>query len=348
VRVRRHQRPGLLLRQRHGRDQPRRRSPVRGRGVSGVSGPTYFLGVELGQVAAYTALAVVERRVPTREARETVRAGAARTTRTESLPAAYDCRHFERLRLGTTYPAVVARVRALLGTPELTRRTTLAVGATDVGRPVVDMLRQQGLAVVAVTITGGDNVTQEGWAWRVPKRDLVGAVQVLLQAERLKFAAVHPARLVSQPREQRHGRQPRLPRVFEPGESALDHRVLVEVERLAVGEEAECGGQLRRLVGLRQAREILGDARDHGVSPPTGPGCQRVARVPGAEVGDRGLERGVVFGGEGHAGKIRGGGASGAVRPSALPVSGRAGAGGDGHACRAVGVALRSHPRAAA
>ena len=36
--------------------------------------------------------------------------------------------------------------------------------------------------------------------------------------------------------------------------------------------------------------------------PPAGRGRERVARVPGAEVGDRGGERSVVGGGEGHGG----------------------------------------------
>jgi hypothetical protein len=91
------------------------------------------------------------------------------------------------MKLGTPYPAVATHVRDLLATPELKRDTILVVDATGVGRPVVDMLRQQRLAPIAITITGGDAVTYDN-GWRVPKRDLVAAVQVLLQSERLKFA----------------------------------------------------------------------------------------------------------------------------------------------------------------
>ena len=50
------------------------------------------------------------------------------------------------------------------------------------------MLRQQGLSPIAITITGGDLAIREGAKWRVPKRDLVSLMQVLLQTQRLKVA----------------------------------------------------------------------------------------------------------------------------------------------------------------
>ncbi len=64
----------------------------------------------------------------------------------------------------------------------------LVVDATGVGRPVVDMLRGAGLDLVAVTITPGDAVSRDGDDWRAPKRDLVGALQLLFQQERLRVA----------------------------------------------------------------------------------------------------------------------------------------------------------------
>ena len=67
-------------------------------------------------------------------------------------------------------------------------RPQLVVDATGVGRPVVDMLSAAGLSPVPITIHGGDVVSRDGTYWRVPKRDLVGALQVLLQTTRLKIA----------------------------------------------------------------------------------------------------------------------------------------------------------------
>ena len=75
-------------------------------------------------------------------------------------------------------------VGALLNREPLQDNSTLVVDATGVGRPVVDMLYASGLNPIAVTITGGDSVHLTDGIWRVPKRDLVGLLQVLLQPSR--------------------------------------------------------------------------------------------------------------------------------------------------------------------
>src|SRR5207249_5557674 len=102
--------------------------------------------------------------------------------------ASYHVRHLERFALGTAYPVIVSHVQGLLQRPPLSQQSALVVDATGVGRPVVDLLTQARLAPVAVSIHGGDQVTHEGHHWRVPKRDLVAVLQVLLQTERLKVA----------------------------------------------------------------------------------------------------------------------------------------------------------------
>jgi hypothetical protein len=88
---------------------------------------------------------------------------------------------------------VVRYVQDLLEKEPLKNATELVVDATGVGRPVVDLLVERELAPVAITITGGDAVVSDAGGWRVPKRDLVAAVQVLLQNDRLRFAARIPA-----------------------------------------------------------------------------------------------------------------------------------------------------------
>ncbi|MQA88709.1 MAG: hypothetical protein GEU90_00540 [Gemmatimonas sp.] len=94
--------------------------------------------------------------------------------------------------MGTPYPVVVDHVQALRERGSLLEHP-LVVDATGVGRPVVDMLKKQGVRrLVDITITGGDSVTSSGASYRVPKRDLVGLLQVLLQSGRLRFAAGLP------------------------------------------------------------------------------------------------------------------------------------------------------------
>ena len=109
-------------------------------------------------------------------------------------------RHLERYELGTPYPEVIQRVIRLLTRPPIRYhldRTRLIVDATGVGRPVVDSFRAQGVHPVSILIHGGDRVRQEvagigNITLRVPKRDLVAAVQTTLQSRRLQIAAGLP------------------------------------------------------------------------------------------------------------------------------------------------------------
>lgn len=140
---------------------------------------SYILGLDLGQQADPSALCVLER---------------------TSSPVGqhYACRHLERFQLGTPYtstspPGIVQQVAALCRKPPLPG-AILAVDQTGVGRAVVDALRGQDLpcALVPVTITAGQLAHQEDGDWRVPKKDLVAVLQVLLQSSRLTIAASLP------------------------------------------------------------------------------------------------------------------------------------------------------------
>jgi hypothetical protein len=127
---------------------------------------SFFVGLDLGQASDYTALSVIE-----------------------SKEGQYQVRHLQRYKLGTPYPAVVADVVKVMATlPD----SILVVDNTGVGRPVVDLFRQAQLRLVAVTITGGDTAAFDGGAWRVPKRDLVGALAVKFQTGTLKIAEALP------------------------------------------------------------------------------------------------------------------------------------------------------------
>jgi hypothetical protein len=147
----------------------------------------YFVGLDLGQRQDFTAVAVVQRTVG--YAREFDHAKwmencyPARTT--------YSAPYLERMPLGMAYPDVVERVRTIVRHPQLMGAATLVVDATGVGGPVVDLLRraQLGCPIVAATITGGDRETRDGEYYRVPKRDLISGLQVMLQQGELAVAA---------------------------------------------------------------------------------------------------------------------------------------------------------------
>jgi len=129
----------------------------------------YLIGLDLGQSQDYTALCVME---------------TARIDKAQE----YHVRHLERFRLGTPYPAIVERVKAMLEAEPLRGHYVLICDATGVGRPVIDLLRAAGVTLLAVTITGGTAVGRDDIGLTVPKRDLVSSLQVLLQSGRLKFA----------------------------------------------------------------------------------------------------------------------------------------------------------------
>ena len=165
----------------------------------------YLLGVDLGQAQDFTALCILECTTHDTGRRERVFSppppivsidGVSRvmgsTTHDNTAPVYehhYAARHLERLPIGTPYPAQVARVKEIHDRlKDEGHEVKLVVDQTGVGRPVVDMLTGVQLSPIAITITGGDSVPREGRAWRVPKRDLVSTVAVLLQSERLKIA----------------------------------------------------------------------------------------------------------------------------------------------------------------
>lgn len=108
----------------------------------------------------------------------------------------YGMRYLQRWQLGTSYPDIVEDVAKFLARPPLLgNRTVLAVDATGVGRPVVDQFARLSLkaVLVPITITGAQALgahRDKKYGWRVPKKDLVGVLQMLLGQGRLKVAKI--------------------------------------------------------------------------------------------------------------------------------------------------------------
>lgn len=194
----------------------------------------FYIGLDLGQLQDFTALAILERH--------------PRPSPNEA--PLFHCRHLQRWPLRTSYPSIVADTARIISSDDLQqalkrfeseshhgyrfeienrREATLpvlAIDATGVGAPVVDLFKaefkgfsqraapsnsstkfvrdraqfppaplqwpQAGVVLKPIQITGGDAVTYENGVTRVPKRDLVSAAQVALQTGRLKIAADLP------------------------------------------------------------------------------------------------------------------------------------------------------------
>jgi hypothetical protein len=144
----------------------------------------YFIGVDLGQRVDRSAIAVVERM-------ETAIEGFdfARWTKTvEHLPDEWVVRRLERIPLGMPYTEMVERLRKVAEHPKLRGNSWMAVDATGVGAPVVDMLRAAELEchLMPVILTGGIEASYDGRQWRVPKIDLLARMRTLIEQGRLK------------------------------------------------------------------------------------------------------------------------------------------------------------------
>jgi len=136
--------------------------------------PQYVLGIDLGQTNDHTALVVIEV-IPGR-------------------PERYECPWLERLPLGVPYPQQADRISELVGELKARGSLRVVIDSTGVGRAVVQDIRLRlGISVLAVTITGGTAMSEKKHGeMTVPKRDLVSAVKVALQNERLKIAKELP------------------------------------------------------------------------------------------------------------------------------------------------------------
>ncbi len=175
--------------------------------------PSYYVSVDLGKRQDFTAISILEEPIwlPDEETRwrgqlpDTVGTGwvapamlptaVAQTIRrrnvAEGRPAQPPLRvlYLERVPLGVSYPQIVARVHALLTRPPVADDCVLLVDASGVGQPVVDEFELRGLQPHAITITGGNEVTQPGVRrFNTPKSLLVSALQAALGGRRLQFA----------------------------------------------------------------------------------------------------------------------------------------------------------------
>ena len=137
----------------------------------------FYVGVDLGQRRDHTAIAVVEKLEAHRPWNEVEFRGR-------------HVRYVERVPLKTPYPLVVERIRRMVKREPLRGDCILAVDATGVGTPVVDLMRRadMGCEISPITITGAGRAALHGNVWSVPKVDLWGALTVMLEREELRIA----------------------------------------------------------------------------------------------------------------------------------------------------------------
>ena len=148
------------------------------------------LGVDVGKMRDYTALVVTS---------DVLQDGKHHFA-THSV---------ERLPLGTPYPAVVDRIVEVMAkleainerrrdAGELAFRCELLIDSTGVGGALIDLVRERGLKPIAVTLTGGDRVTEhEPNRVSIGKAYMVDQLQLLLQTKRLRLPESAEAHLLA-------------------------------------------------------------------------------------------------------------------------------------------------------
>lgn len=140
--------------------------------------PLYIVGLDLGPPGEFTAISVVER--------TTIEVGDVALNH-------YAVRHLERYTPGASFPDVVERIASLFDTAPV-KDGHLLVDETGVGSAVARLIRKRGIPakVRSVVVTNGFQDMRDTSTWRLPKTELVGTLQLLLQTRRLKVASDLP------------------------------------------------------------------------------------------------------------------------------------------------------------
>ena len=147
----------------------------------------YFVVLDLGQSADYTALAVLQ------TVKEPTGGGNFETF--------LHLRHLQRYPLRTSYTTIADGVVDVIRSEALTAdeydpamhrvpkpRVELLVDKTGVGRGVTDILKERGLKFTGIVIHGGETTHNTDGAYHVPKKDLVAALEVPFDKGTLKIA----------------------------------------------------------------------------------------------------------------------------------------------------------------
>jgi hypothetical protein len=226
----------------------------------------FVVGLDLGQSQDFTAVAVL-RSAPALD--QTGKPVSGQNSRGAQV---FDVVHLERFPLGTPYPAIVGKVKDLVGRKELQEggEPRLAIDASGVGRAVVDMVVDADLPAVVspITITAGNGDYRRDcwhghhgpWAFWVAKIHIVGSVQAALSTGRLRigsklpFADILKKELINY----RVKLTPAANEVFDPRSGTHDDLLLATAIAVWLGSEPHFPDySLGELIGIPMPRRRL-------------------------------------------------------------------------------------------
>jgi hypothetical protein len=145
-----------------------------------------WLTVDFGQSNDFTAMVGGETHISIERTVQRYVHSAHETQVASARHYTYRVRNAHRAALGTSYPLIAVQIGLVL---QAMPDSDLIVDGTGVGRAVIDILRREKLRPISIVITGGVQFTKVNWnEYHVPKTDLVGALQVVAQEQRIRIA----------------------------------------------------------------------------------------------------------------------------------------------------------------
>lgn len=154
--------------------------------------PSYVIGVDLGKMSDYTAIAVCQRTaIVTNVTRERFEGSERALIPEAKLLSGLELTGLKRPEKLTPYPVIarmVRDIRDMLYRDKNAGEVQIVVDATGVGAAVVDGMKELGIVLTPVVITGGHKAKPNEWGqWLVPKKDLVSRLRYVYDEQRIKM-----------------------------------------------------------------------------------------------------------------------------------------------------------------
>ncbi len=153
----------------------------------------FLLSADLGQSPDPSAIAILEEKLLVLEKGDINQLNLKLAANPKiKVFSKLECRHLERIPLGTPYPRVLDRCQAWLKHPELVEEAVFLLDYTGVGHPVYDFARDRGLAPIGINIHGGRELVPTPQGYNVSKRDLVSILLLMFESGRLELSDKDP------------------------------------------------------------------------------------------------------------------------------------------------------------
>ena len=146
----------------------------------------YVLSVDLGSEQDYTAISIIERIEKLRDPNIPKTGLWQPEKKPVTVISELHLKDMQRVPLKTPYPEICEKLLHIVNDPLFVGRIQLVVDRTGVGIPVIQMMRQIGLAPIGISIHAGETVGVSKDVYRVPKRDIVTALLAAYQMRRFK------------------------------------------------------------------------------------------------------------------------------------------------------------------